>query len=742
MKCMKSRKGFWNAFLIIIVCLPLFSFKYYADEIDSSRDIKTELSSTQSETGTFKEMTEDSIDSSMSTTTTSQLEKEKTEETLSSKEAKKVSKATPLGEKFFVSISDENYALLNNVDGEVINDAHSNYQKTFAAQEISNNSGTKYYLLSTPFREIGYIDPASTKKSTGEEGILFPENNSYASITSVNKKLFTLDFQENGTLNALKDRTVKLGGFYNHFNGTKYYLIKDKSNKSIGVVEEGAIQKSNSSGGVWHSTNQYVIVNRNNWTIWKDFNFENGNSTKNLYGQLYRVTGWYCHFNGTKYLSLYDNKGVWQGYLNENGVEISSPGGKWNSTNQYVTVTKSNWTIWKDFNFKQGSSTKTLYQRTYRVTGWYRHFNGSKYLSVYDNNGKWQGYLNEDGAQVVNNQGGKWNYTNQYITVTKDNWTIWKDFDFKNGISTKNMYLKTYKVTGWYRHFNGSKYLSVYDNNGKWQGYLNEGGAQVVSNQGGKWNSTNQYITVTKNNWTIWKDFNFKNGTSTKNMYLKTYKVTGWYRHFNGSKYLSLYDDKGKWQGYLNEGGTKKAVSYVLLNAPYINQNSSGYPMGCEAASLLQALQKKGYAKNYNLKSFIKEMPLSSNNNPNNGFAGKPDRIMNNVYQSIYAKPLAQWGNKYGKVADISGSSVETLKDELRKGNPVVVYVTGNYAKPDYGKYWWGTGIDNAHIVTLDGYNESNNTYHISDPNSGKYWVSASKFEASYNLRKSAVVVR
>lgn len=189
-------------------------------------------------------------------------------------------------------------------------------------------------------------------------------------------------------------------------------------------------------------------------------------------------------------------------------------------------------------------------------------------------------------------------------------------------------------------------------------------------------------------------------------------------------------------------GGAQNVASYVLLNSPYINQNSSGYPMGCEAASLLQALQTKGRAKNYNLKNFIKEMPLSSNNNPNNGFAGKPDRVTSGVYQSIYAKPLAQWGSKYGKVADISGSSVETLKDELRKGNPVVVYVTGDYAKPVYGKYWWGTGIDNAHIVTLDGFNQANNTYHISDPNAGKYWVSASKFEASYNLRKSAVVVR
>lgn len=202
-------------------------------------------------------------------------------------------------------------------------------------------------------------------------------------------------------------------------------------------------------------------------------------------------------------------------------------------------------------------------------------------------------------------------------------------------------------------------------------------------------------------------------------------------------------------RGWRNEGiawytagGSQSVASYILLNAPYINQNSAGFPMGCEAASLLQALQQKGYAKNYNLKNFIKEMPMSPNNNPNNGFSGRPDVIKPNIYHSIYAKPLTQWGNKYGKVADISGSSVETLKDELRKGNPVVVYVTGNYASPRYGKYWWGTGIDNAHVVTLDGFNESNNTYHISDPNSGKYWVSASKFEASYNLRKSAVVVR
>lgn len=189
-------------------------------------------------------------------------------------------------------------------------------------------------------------------------------------------------------------------------------------------------------------------------------------------------------------------------------------------------------------------------------------------------------------------------------------------------------------------------------------------------------------------------------------------------------------------------GGAVGVNNNVLLNAPYINQNTAGMPMGCEAASLLQALQLKGYAKNYNLKSFIKEMPLASDNNPNNGFAGQPDKLMNNVYQSIFPAPLANWGNRYGKVANISGASVGSLKQELRNGNPVVVYVTLNFESPRYGNYFWGTGINNAHIMTLDGFNESNNTYHVSDPNAGKYWVSGAKFEASYNLKKFAVVVR
>lgn len=183
-----------------------------------------------------------------------------------------------------------------------------------------------------------------------------------------------------------------------------------------------------------------------------------------------------------------------------------------------------------------------------------------------------------------------------------------------------------------------------------------------------------------------------------------------------------------------------KPTSQVLLNVPYFSQYSAGAEMGCEATSLYMALRYKGYASQYTLKDFIKQMPLSKDNNPNNGFSGDPFKWQNNIYQSIYPSPLAVWGSQYGNVSNISGSSIQTVKQEIKNGNPVVVYVTMQYAAAEYGTYHWGTGIDNAHVVTLDGYDDTR--YHVCDPAAGAQWINASVFETSYNFTQYAVVVR
>ncbi|MDT2675557.1 hypothetical protein P7D92_00965 [Enterococcus dongliensis] len=620
---MKKKKVFYVSVLSVLLCFPLLGFKYSNNGVTSSTsssDIEVSSTSTTSLESSTVASTETTFSSSdvNDKSTINQTNDEETEN--------QIKQEAPIAEKFYVSIIDKNYQLLEEPNGEVLQDNGENYQRTFAAQEIDDN-GTKLYLLFSPEKQVGYIQPNSTEQVTGQEGKLFSETDVYGSINSADVTLFNSNFQANGTTSALKDHTYKIDGFYNHFDGKQYYLLKDVTDKFVGIVESTAVEKTKDQAGQKHSVNDYYSVVKNNQKVWKNFDFEELGTSEMFVDQTFNVKEWYYHFNGTKYFVLYDNSANFKGIVEEGTIQrASSPGGIWKPANQYVTITKNNWTIWKDFNFKNGSSTNNLYQRTYRVTGWYRHINGTKYLSVYDNKGIWQGYLNEDGAQVVDTPGGQWYSTNQYVTVTKNNWTIWKDFNFKNGSSTNNLYQKTYRVTGWYRHYNGSKYLSVYDNKGNWQGYLNEGGAQVVNNPGGQWHSTNQYVTITKNNWTIWKDFNFKNGSSTKNMYQKTYRVTGWYRHYNGSKYLSVYDNNGNWQGYLNEGGAAKAAgaqgtgfsmnkSVLVIKSGYSIWNNFGWKEKARTNSLInKTYQIKWYYKHMNGSTYYSLYDSSNGN--------------------------------------------------------------------------------------------------------------------------------
>ena len=180
-------------------------------------------------------------------------------------------------------------------------------------------------------------------------------------------------------------------------------------------------------------------------------------------------------------------------------------------------------------------------------------------------------------------------------------------------------------------------------------------------------------------------------------------------------------------------------INGTLLNAPYINQYQVG-DMACEATALLEALHNKGYANNYNIQSFIKTMPISPNGNPNEGFGGGYQRVTYGIFQSIYPEPLAKWGSRFGNVQNISGSSPTDLQSQLLNGNPVVVYVTMHWSAPQYGNYFWGVGVNNSHVMTLDGYRPG--YYHVEDPAGGSYWVSASNFENSYNIKRFAVVVK
>lgn len=101
-----------------------------------------------------------------------------------------------------------------------------------------------------------------------------------------------------GDIEALNEKTFNVKEWYYHFDRNKYFALYDINGLLKGIVKEEAIQKASNQGGIWHSENQYLTITRNNWTIWQDFSFNKRSSTKNLCQRTYRVTGWYCHFNG------------------------------------------------------------------------------------------------------------------------------------------------------------------------------------------------------------------------------------------------------------------------------------------------------------------------------------------------------------------------------------------------------------------------------------------------------------
>ncbi|HAQ7503330.1 TPA: glycosyhydrolase, partial [Enterococcus faecium] len=162
-----------------------------------------------------------------------------------------------------------------------------------------------------------------------------------------------------------------------------------------------------------------------------------------------------------------------------------------------------------------------------------------------------------------------------------------------------------------------------------------------------------------------------------------TYEGIGWYSYkgANGIPVSRLYNKRVNWHHYTLDEHEKNVISkqgwnyegvgwyavgngqpsnddYKLLGVKNYNQYALGAPSGCEGASLLQALQYKGKITNWSLTQFLNTIPKSPNGNPNNGFVGSPFVENSWTYSAIYPAPLATWGQKYGNVQNISGSSM------------------------------------------------------------------------------------
>lgn len=350
---------------------------------------------------------------------------------------------------------------------------------TIAATTVHFDGTSYYHLLDAKGQDLGWLSQSSGKL-TDAQGIYY-NHGKYLHLKTDAVIWTSFAFKNQKNSQSFLKQTLQAKGLYYHANGDVYLSIYS-ANAWVGYVKENQVNYASNAQGHYLADGRYVTITKKGYSIWSSFSWNKKNSSDAVYGKTYLAKGHYRHFNGSTYVSLYDQKNNWIGYLNQGAVQFTNnPQGIWQNCGKYVTITNKNYTLWSSFAWNPKQKSAKIFGKTYYAQGKYQHFNGDTYYSLYDNQNKWQGYLNTRGATMAGGKQGIWQKGGQQVIITKQNWDLWSSFAWKSKGKTNNYRSKLFIAQGYYQHFNGSRYLSLYDKQGKWYGYLNADATRVES---------------------------------------------------------------------------------------------------------------------------------------------------------------------------------------------------------------------------------------------------------------------
>lgn len=460
--------------------------------------------------------------------------------------------------------------------GEFESEGSSSVIETFDSPQFEESDDSSVATTETTISESLFEESVQGKMMIKTNEIISEKViGKYATITSKDLILW-----EDLTLQKEKARssqyylqTLLVEKEFKLSDGKQYLSLKNNKNQLLGYISATELKIVDGQQGLFHSIDQFVSIN-GTYTIWRNFKWEQRHSATQFKNQTFRAKGIYYHFNGSRYLSLYNNKNQWIGYINENGVKKAiGDQGAFQSISRYVSM-KGTYTIWQNFKWEQRYSASQFKNQTFKANGIYNHFNGSRYLSLYNQKDQWVGYINEKGTDAARGQEGIYHSYGKYISII-GNYDLWRNFSWSSNVHSSKYQGQIFLAKGIYYHFNGSRYLSVYDNKGNWLGYMNADGAKGVSGQQGTYQSYGKTVTVKTNNYAIWRNFSWSSKASGSHLG-KKYLAKGVYRHYNGSRYLSLYDNN-RWIGYINALGTTDTTSrWVKENNNWYYLNNRG----------------------------------------------------------------------------------------------------------------------------------------------------------------------
>ncbi len=172
----------------------------------------------------------------------------------------------------------------------------------------------------------------------------------------------------------------------------------------------------------------------------------------------------------------------------------------------------------------------------------------------------------------------------------------------------------------------------------------------------------------------------------------------------------------------------------LQLGVPFISQ---GNTMVCEATSLLEALTYLGVT-NQSLMEFVNSMPKAYDDNPYHGFSGEWRFNVEGTYQGMMLDSLEAWARGLG-CSTSRVTHVDEIRDALRRGEPVIVWVVYKFEQPEYRDFAWGRAVWNGHVVCIEGF--YGNLFHVVDPALGKYDVSGEALQNSLNVTRMGLAV-
>ena len=198
----------------------------------------------------------------------------------------------------------------------------------------------------------------------------------------------------------------------------------------------------------------------------------------------------------------------------------------------------------------------------------------------------------------------------------------------------------------------------------------------------------------------------------------------------------------------------------VLLDCVYLNQKELGYPTGCEAVTAVMALETAGVQ--ISVEEFLELMPRGElyqkrgetyGPDPREVFVGDPMEksgygcyapVIQGTVEKILLERRADLS-----VCDLTGSSLEELKGEIDRGNPVILWASREMGQITYkdswkiegrsAPYFWPRG---EHCLLLTGYVED--YLFFNDPTEGEQIAyELSQVEIPYEeLGSQALVIR